>query len=638
MAPDAEEATEAAPAANDNDIQIATDSQGPTEQPESVGEPDTVLPGEVIKSSNASSEDSSSTKPTETIDEVMPGPKLTSIDRVERALNWVLSHTKISQTDGAYFAGLGRTYVLVGEYNKAIDYYTRVSEDSDVLHEAFRGLADCYVALSDQDKAYEYCQKCFKLYSDRADRGVLHTTETTQYIYALEHFGRVFQNWNSPERALEFLTEAHSRRPEAHEMAWTLIKLHCEVSATQEEALRLLENWHSEMGEFAGASPANSLLQMAEESEHSPSLLPMVRAMKNPKLQERCSALIEEALTVGENNESTASFRLQYLQGVIYALHADNDLRSKATTYWGKVLRVAAPSEAGEDWILSETVNMATTNLLKSAFDGIKARLPATSAPSEDERKALQRELQETFDHIIRDCAVRVARGVNTFEKYVISLDSILGFSEDARNRCMDDMGFALEILSDEDPDNDKDGLDTLARVLCACGDRIGTLSAMSLLDRAITKKRFLSDGLNTTESADSLDFRDKVDSGWLHWCDGCGKDIFSSDREGMWWCPFCPNFDLCTECKGKHAGGTLRLELCNPEHVSSFIHLFHSGYTEEELQDGKVKIDWEYVEDGQGGFKRQGGRVVEVSEWVEELRLKWNLPKPQGDGSRAQK
>ncbi|KAJ9603192.1 hypothetical protein H2200_012487 [Cladophialophora chaetospira] len=623
----------AAPASEYAEVTSGVNSDTRTEKLNGVGEADNTPTEEATESSS----DPQSGGPIQS-NQAAPGAETTSgrndIERIERALAWILDHAKISKNN-AYNIALGDTYSGAAHYSKGIEHFQRVSSESNERHYALLGLASSYNGLGDQDNAYQCAKDCFKIFRGRADQNTLDTKDKRIYSTYLEFFGDYFEDSGNRERALEFLGEAYRLKPEAHEMFWRLIKLHCETSESQDEALHLLQDWEANTG---GTDPANSLLEMAEKSERQSYLLSMFREMKNEKLRDRCNTLIEEALRIaGENSESTALARLLYFQGVLHALNADSDLRFKASTYWGKVLRVPLLDETEDDWTVSDIVNKAMTTLMRSAFDAMRAQLLATAPLPEAQKKALQREMQDTFDHTIRECAVPLGRGANTVEKYMISLNSLLGFSEDARQKCMDEMGFALEILSDADPDNDKDGLNTLARVLCACDDQIGALSAMSLLDREITKERFLSNPHSECPER-SWDVRDRLKTGWCHTCDGCGKDLFSADVDGMWWCRFCPNFDLCTDCKNKHGAETLRLELCSPGHVDSFVQMHHSGYTDDDLQDGKVKIDWEYVDDGKGGFTRKGGRIVNLEDWVEELRLKWNLPRPQGDGSRAQK
>lgn len=102
-----------------------------------------------------------------------------------------------------------------------------------------------------------------------------------------------------------------------------------------------------------------------------------------------------------------------------------------------------------------------------------------------------------------------------------------------------------------------------------------------------------------------------------------------------MWYCQFCADFDLCSSCHELFVEKKLNLHFCDPSH--NFMHMYHTEYTADERAQRKIRINWEWKSDKDGKFSRKGGRIVEVAEWLEILRMDWKLPQLD-EKIRAQK
>jgi len=558
---------------------------------------------------------------------------LSVIDRINRAKDWVVERSDITM-DAIFHCTLGDTCSDAEQYAAASEHYRQAIDDNRVRHHALHGLATCEVDNNDV-AAVKYATESLSFLRQLAESDELDEWNAKYYVVYLNHWGNYYESHGQKEKALSLYEEAFKRKPDDLSCCWTVLKLHCMVSEKQESALQLLEAWSIDNEKFGGQSPALSLLEMTEQDDFDDQLLPLVRNIKDEMLRTQILAVAAEAVALaGKTPANHIHCRLFYLRGVACYMSTSLERRAQAIQLWERTL-TALPANDDNYWETISILTKASVNITKYRFDASRDKLVSSPGLTLAEKTVILQDLKDYFRRTTKACAaLEDPSGADSAEGFIIGFCSLIGLHEDARQMCKREMGQALEILSDSDPDNDNVGSQLLARILCTLGDKVGALTAFSLLDRKILIQSLLTDGKSDTY----IPAADKVGHGMWRTCDGCGKDMYSSDFDGIWWCHFCAEIDLCTACKIKHEQGVLRLELCNTAHVPSFLHLFHTEYTMEELESGKVSVDWEYEEDGQGGFSRIGGRIIDLSEWVENLRKLWDLPPPDGDVSRAQK
>ena len=258
---------------------------------------------------------------------------------------------------------------------------------------------------------------------------------------------------------------------------------------------------------------------------------------------------------------------------------------------------------------------------------------------------------------------------------YLASYYIQTGQVEEARKLYMEDMTLAIDLLSDEDPDNDSYAYKLLANVSMCAGDDLNALSAWSLLgpsDVTWTREaEFVptedadvaqpsKNALSNTTSHDELD-NAHSDSMILSSAppelgpndpksipESLAKEVYnkppdSTDRTGPinfgcdgfcrhdWWyandiymCRHCPNTQFNGACLTKLKANKLERYVCHPEH--SWLHV--PPWSDEaalKIGQGNVRVGGQLV-DG----KRVGGDVVTIQEWVEDMRKTWGVPKPE--------
>lgn len=555
------------------------------------------------------------------------------LSKIHRATAWVVSHTRLVPCSSMYLA-LGNTCLSVEEWALGIECYKKIHPKYTEKHFALLGSAFCKLALRDIGPGLETGREAFTTFRSLADQDQLSADDLQYYLTSLKQMGEHFECLHQLPQALSFYEEAFLRMPEDDVLSWKVLKLRCETDDIQGSAYITLLEWSENYEHFGAASPAVSIINLVSEHEYETLLLPLSRAMRNLYLQNLFIQIIEDAFELASGSgETLALARLKYLQGIAFNLSSETGSSLSAIQTWKEVLQLAS-DEIAEPWGISQLRTAAADNALRSEFDNLRSRLLSDVSLSREEKYQLYEGFNEHFGSIMGDFpALSNYRGVDSGENFVVSLCSMVDIVE-ARRIYRKDMAQALEILTDNDENNDAAGVYILCRIFCAMGDVVGALSAFSLYDRAITRRRF-EDPRSCPEPEWTI--RDKIATGSVRSCTICSTTLYSSDAEGMWWCCFCPAFELCDTCKKSFENGTVRHEKCSRLHVSSYVHLVHSDYTQTELVDSKVRVDWEYVKNDSNDFMRTGGRVIELEDWIEEIRVLWDLPEPEGEGSRAQ-
>lgn len=95
--------------------------------------------------------------------------------------------------------------------------------------------------------------------------------------------------------------------------------------------------------------------------------------------------------------------------------------------------------------------------------------------------------------------------------------------------------------------------------------------------------------------------------------CDGiCNRDLRDYDK-GIYICIYCGTTWFCSECYAKHRESSLPYLLCDSDHEFAYV----TGMPKE---IGKNDI-W------------VAGKARNRIEWLDEIRVKWGLPKKTKDG-----
>lgn len=561
-------------------------------------------------------------------------PELTTVERINRAAIWAGENASITPSD-TYYAALGDTFWCASENAAAVNSYEQVSANYTDRHFAEIGHAQCALELKNLDSALELANKAFDRFRSLADQKSLSESELGYYLQNLKSCADGFEKLDRFSDALFFYDEALSHKPEDYLGYWRVIKLYCQTGDPQNKGRQLLLDWTQDKAKFGGKTPAVSLVETVSEPDLNQVLRDLIHQTANQDTLNLFGTIITEALQLASaRRDVVAQHNLRYLQSIMFVRQSDPLSMSRAVSLWKDMIEAGAVETDPHYWDLWSLVLEVARLWMQYEFDLTRKRLVEDESLGTEGKTSIVADFKGAFDQALNYCSpLRESRGVRSIESFAIHLYGMVDMQE-ARQLCKDEMASALEILSDSDPDNDVVGLELLARIFCLLCDRVGVLTAVSLCDRPVMRRKIQGENIDK----DSEAWATEKYGGLYRSCDGCGKTLYSSDAEGIWWCPFCPGVaDWCATCLTKARNATQRPGSCIEKHFSSYIHVVHPKYTEADLEGTKVLVDWEYEDDGNGGYTRQGGRTIELAEWVEDLRKQWDLPKPEGDGSRAQ-
>lgn len=153
----------------------------------------------------------------------------------------------------------------------------------------------------------------------------------------------------------------------------------------------------------------------------------------------------------------------------------------------------------------------------------------------------------------------------------------------------------AVEILSDDDPENDRDGLIGLYRALIAAGDFPNVLAIAYALGN------YHDEDDDNSEEWEPV-FNDSICS-----CDGPYRVSRSSlDRFSL--CPICFDTGFCEACVKLLQEGNLGIKRCSAKHVKDFIYIPRRP---QKLGKDQMLVD---------------GTVMGFSDWLGALREKWKV------------
>lgn len=164
----------------------------------------------------------------------------------------------------------------------------------------------------------------------------------------------------------------------------------------------------------------------------------------------------------------------------------------------------------------------------------------------------------------------------------------------------------ALMMLSDDDPNNDMEGLSQLASVLTAAGDDDNAVAVFQSLRPKLPKKDEDGGSSSDNGSDDHEDEKDALDScNWLWGCDGPCHRSFSILSEANK-CRRCLS-DICDDCvKLIKSGDEKAKKICSAEHT-----WLHVGAPELEVEENQILV---------------GGKAIPFEEFKERLRVKWKV------------
>lgn len=187
---------------------------------------------------------------------------------------------------------------------------------------------------------------------------------------------------------------------------------------------------------------------------------------------------------------------------------------------------------------------------------------------------------------------------------YLARLYNLGGKEEAAKNILNRYIRNALDILSDEDPDNDNEGFDELAVALSRI-DREHAIAAWSLLGHLPTESFTTAEG-DEENKTKQVPAKARLS----YYCDGGCGHVFTCGSD-MYICLDCLDVQFNSPCYEKFIREQKPLKSCKPSH-----EFFYIPKCDESDHDGSKH-----------GTVKVNGEVRSISDWLDELRGEYIKP-----------
>lgn len=153
----------------------------------------------------------------------------------------------------------------------------------------------------------------------------------------------------------------------------------------------------------------------------------------------------------------------------------------------------------------------------------------------------------------------------------------LIGRHDDARALIAPSVKRAIQVLSDDDPENDREGLTDLQNALLAAGDAKNVIAIAYALGDV------------------------------LFGCDGPCRKV-SRTMGGISLCSICFDTGFCSHCVEVLRTGDFPFRVCNAKHVKDFVYI---PPRPQEIEAGRVLVE---------------GQVLTYEEWLAQLKKEWKL------------
>ncbi|KIX97484.1 uncharacterized protein Z520_06936 [Fonsecaea multimorphosa CBS 102226] len=587
---------------------------------------------------------------------------------IASAAAWVqqVLSLKDEKLDALWYDRLGETCYAANEFQAAKEFYEKAKALPDCQWTVNQGWALAVDKLSesqDNDKAKKKELKesaCNEM--EIALTYLRSTLKTAEFgddsknalILSLKSQASWQAELNSMDQAFALYKEALEVDPKEHAIRCNLLEA-LYAQGKEADAREMLLRMMNQRGSPSESDLFSDLLLYLTESEvYTIALQPIDLILALARTDERLNVQTLEALQAAirdarKSNLTISEGMLLLYQGIVLAHGTTDDARIQhAIRCWEDCQSLYLSSR----WDLAQTQASAARFVAQHYFQ--RAVKPGIAAEEREEYlgKLLRlKRLSTSWIHGFRP------------NSYLASYYVRQNQLEEARQVFMEDMMAAMEILSDSDPENDSYGYRALANILMNTGDDLNALSAWSLLGPDDLFKTSSSDGEHandgdqngtpkengvseakpdeptingvpeegetpkppTTEKAEDDDTATtEIREGPLrNTCDGLCDHTWNY-ADDLHACRYCPDTQFTTDCLEKLKANKLEHYICHPDH--SWLHV-PPWNDEEALQvgPGKVRVRGELV-DG----VRVGGEVVDIQQWLDEIREIWKLPKKE--------
>ncbi|KAH8695196.1 NACHT and TPR domain protein [Talaromyces proteolyticus] len=439
-------------------------------------------------------------------------------------------------------AGMAVTYVMKGEWQKAVDLDEQCREsliksieenpstiDKLSLHTCLERMGNCYKELGEVDKSFESYKEAFEniSYCDNCINALINHYSKTNAYEALVDLLKKLADTPVPEKDYSRLTQSLWDNPD--------------------DDTELFIN-------TVDASLATNNLDF------------MVDAWRTAA---RAARRASKTVTAAILDMSLAQIYSELIQD-----------QAKAVKRWEAIMNTYALSK---DESRMGVLKVVASYRLARQFlrDAIEAGLGTPQA--EEAAAKLERLVKQvkTDDNSVLwsiACARSLALGVY----YRLS-----GREAEAKTLFMPSIKRGIHILSDDDPENDIDGLYDLMNALMAAGDIKNTVAIAYRIG-------FYG---NAEDAPEEKAFT----------CDGpCRAQVTTLDNYYL--CPVCFDTGFCHDCTKMLERDAMPLKRCNTKHVKDFIYI---PSRMKDLKEGTMLVD---------------GEEMDFEAWKDQVRKDWGF------------
>ncbi|KEF52389.1 uncharacterized protein A1O9_11630 [Exophiala aquamarina CBS 119918] len=605
--------------------------------------------------------------------------------KILQAADWVEDELKVRSKDSLWFERLGYTFLAFGYNDEAIAAFIQSKDLPDKHLRSIRGLAEAHAAKGELEPAIKAIDAMIgELRAQDKNEGAL-VDDKAELLSAL----RLQAGWNlkseppNLENAITLYQEILEIDARDHDSKWKLFKTLADagLSADALELLRassvqpahktgdldrlaemLLNLKFEDLGGLAHIETFDLVLSLTAGDPISTSILEGLK---------RCIELVHK------ENDATTLIRLLLLQGAaIFHYNPGRTEQKEAIVLWKKCCSTGFK-------ILADVVsNLEVSHGVSLAIRRICVYYDTLARKGGHDTEEQLNELLQFYSEAQK--VYWTARIV----RYALAACYISSMAtEKARDLLRSDMMDGLFLLSDDDPENDFQGYQTIGEAALHAGDDLNALTAWSLLlpddidgdeDRGGNADEEDEDEEDEDENADKEDERGhandddeedgdedaddsssrasknsststaqsseandvtpnadgptitiitqeaKVRTGKLcSLCDG-GCGTRWFYADDFYCCKICCDVQFDARCLKKLREGMLKRVICSPDH--DFLHI--PAFSDEDYQKvgkGNVRVGGMLVDGA-----RQGGEIVPIADWLQSLRDQWGIPKAE--------
>ncbi|KAI9685380.1 MAG: hypothetical protein M1822_004511 [Bathelium mastoideum] len=524
-------------------------------------------------------------------------------DQIAASANWAGKELSIEQQDSLWYERLGRTYLLFGKRDGAMETFIEARKRGLTTTTITEQLAKSYAGLGKYAEATDCMKDVVKDLKSVENPSEKDADRLRGDVHVLiEWYSKI----REPDMAMKWCEEALKYDKEKYRVYRMKIKTLFENDRIKEAAELLLEWSHQsatdydlsmlEAMQYDFAVYCVAEYDYDDENDHFHAIMSLAQQIeKYDTVLEAMAKAVDFAKSKKEDD--ALGVLLLYRGNAFDKSHLGKDGSSSALRDWHDC-RVVGKRSGGIVGF------QATRNIGFYHFK--EAMNPQCTG---DEQQEHVQRLEKILRESKSDPNIWISDDAAGYLEALLAIYyRSVGDDAKARQLLQREIKNYLDMLSDEWPENDWQAYQQLAVILARYGDDCNALSAWSLLPP--------SDAGSESPSP-------KRQGDLRLYCDGRCSTRWTYAND-IWYCRYCANVKFDSVCLEKLRAGTLLRDICSPNH--QFLRV--PKWSDEEFRavgKDRVRVGGEIQPDG----TRNGGEIMTVEEWKNRLYEEWDIQKP---------